>query len=472
MKKEDLYRAMNTIDDDLLEEAERTPAVRRAGHRNAWAGLTVLAAALVLAIIRPWHGMGSAADSAEAPMQAECKDCDEAVYGEPESSVEAEGAYFSNIDEECCLVRAGTDTFNESVLVLLADDQENRLISPVNLYSALSMLAEITDGQTRAEILDTLGVHDLTHLREINRKVYLENNVQRESLESLTANSVWLSDERQYHEDTLAALMNEYQADVYRGSWDAQFNGMLQKWLNDHTGNLLEDSVSGIRLPEDTLLALASAVYYKASWMAEFRLSEEKEPFHAPEGDEEAQYLRRTDEDSTVYSTERCSAVCLELQEGGSVWIILPDEDETITSLLQKEDILELVRTGGSEVIAERKTGDVHISLPLFDVQCELDLREQMPLLGMTTVLGEDADFSPITDEYMMLSSAKHAARFTVDEEGVSGAAYTIMVFDTAMAQPEEAKQLYFTADRPFLFLVTAEDGALMFAGTVNHPGE
>ena len=101
---------------------------------------------------------------------------------------------------------------------------------------------------------------------------------------------------------------------------------------------------------------------------------------------------------------------------------------------------------------------------------CDTSLLDALPVLGITRVLETGADFTPITDESLVLSSIQHAARFMAEEEGVTGAAYTVMVFDTAVYEPEEHKDLYFTADRPFVFFVTGSDGSLLFAGTVNEP--
>ncbi len=60
------------------------------------------------------------------------------------------------------------------------------------------------------------------------------------------------------------------------------------------------------------------------------------------------------------------------------------------------------------------------------------------------------ADFSPLTDkaDAIFLSQAKHAARVTIDEEGVVAAAYTVMVACGAALPPDE--RVEFTLDRPF----------------------
>ena len=88
--------------------------------------------------------------------------------------------------------------------------------------------------------------------------------------------------------------------------------------------------------------------------------------------------------------------------------------------------------------------------------------------MGITdaTDAGE-ADFKPLTDasNNFFLNCATHAAMVEVDEQGVTGAAYTMLAMAEAAMQMDEPLDITF--DRPFLFLVTAEDGSLLFSGVV-----
>ena len=55
---------------------------------------------------------------------------------------------------------------NKSIPAFLSGAEgENRVYSPLNVYMALAMLSELTDGETRAQVLDLLGVKDLKALR-------------------------------------------------------------------------------------------------------------------------------------------------------------------------------------------------------------------------------------------------------------------------------------------------------------------
>ena len=68
----------------------------------------------------------------------------------------------------------------------------------------------------------------------------------------------------------------------------------------------------------------------------------------------------------------------------------------------------------------------------------------------------------------VFLSRAEHAARVAIDEEGVTAAAYTVMMEAGAAMPPDE--KIDFTLDRPFVFAITSQDGLPLFIGVVNTP--
>ena len=54
-----------------------------------------------------------------------------------------------------------------------------------------------------------------------------------------------------------------------------------------------------------------------------------------------------------------------------------------------------------------------------------------------------------------------------IDENGVTGAAYTMLAVTEGAALPDET--LDFVLDRPFLFIVTGADGSVLFSGIVRN---
>ena len=76
---------------------------------------------------------------------------------------------------------------------------------------------------------------------------------------------------------------------------------------------------------------------------------------------------------------------------------------------------------------------------------------------------------TPLTEDVdeLYLSSANHAAMVEDDENGVTGAAYTELMVTEGAALPD--KEIDFVLDRPFMFVVTGADGAVLFSGIVKN---
>ena len=70
--------------------------------------------------------------------------------------------------------------------------------------------------------------------------------------------------------------------------------------------------------------------------------------------------------------------------------------------------------------------------------------------------------------EKLFVSQVQHDVRVAIDEEGVTAAAYTAMSASDAAMPPED--EVDFVLDRPFLFVLTNEDGLPLFAGIVEQP--
>ncbi len=356
-----------------------------------------------------------------------------------------------------------------AVELLSGAENENRAYSPLNLYFALGMLAEMTDGNSRTQVLDLMGATSTEALREDIAALWLSNYSDDGRVTSLLANSLWLSDRYTFNQPTLDILAQNHRASSYRGTMgDEAFNETFRAWMNEQTGGLLKDSVDGLEFTPATVLALTSTIYYAAGWRDEFSESMTAErTFHAPTGDVTHEFLNESTSGS-YYWGENFAATAKYLEGNGKMWLILPDEGISPKDLLTDEGVTALY-TGGE---SNRTTVQINLSVPKFDVSSDLDLTESLTALGITDVFDPAvSDFTPITTQSdgLAVTEAKHAARVTIDEEGCLAAAYTVMmVTETAMMPPEEEVDLIF--DRPFLFVLTGEDGAVLFMGIVNQP--
>ena len=290
-------------------------------------------------------------------------------------------------------------------------DSENRVYSPISLYAALSMLTEMTDGDTKQQVMDLLGAADSETLRQTVRDLWM---------------SVYLDDGRSVCRLANGAFLRE-NADVKQEAVDA-----LVDWY-----------------------------YYKSSWRDAFESGRTREDvFTAANGaKQKTEFMHRT-ESGSYRKGDGYTAAPRSLNYGRMVFV-LPDEGVTPESLLQRQGFL-------AELTGDYSAAELVWSVPKFDVKSSTELNGVLQALGVTDAFDmAEADFTPLTDNGAFLSSAMQAARVKIDEEGVKAAAYTeIVCADSAMMEVPPTVEM--NLDRPFLFVIFDNSNVPLFVGTVN----
>ena len=400
-----------------------------------------------------------------------------APYPDPESSQEAWTAWQTGVraqQDQPAGYADGLEAYLRASLTefLSGAGKDNRVCAPLNIYMALAMLAEVTDGESRAQILSLLGEKDTGTLR--TRVKALWNAFYRDdgAVTSLLAASLWLSDRIAYVQETMDVLAQDYYASSFRGTMGSpEYDQALRNWLNEQTGDLLKDQTSGLGMDASTVLALATTIYFKAAWSDKFSEAQTTpQVFHSPAGEQEADFLHSSFIGS-YYWGDSFSAVSLSLESGGAMWFILPDEGVSPEELMGREEAMGFLLSREKYDWEQQKRLTVHFAAPRFDVSSDLDLVDGLKDLGVRNVFDSAvSDFTPLTtdvEDPIYVSQAKHAARVMIDEEGCTGAAYTVFMMACGAAIPPE-ESVDFTADRPFHFLVTNFDGLPLFTGIVN----
>ena len=351
---------------------------------------------------------------------------------------------------------------------LSTQGSENALWSPINAYIGLSMMTELTDGASRQQILDLFGVSSTDELRQqagaVWESAYHDNGHEISTL----ANSLWLEEGLDYDQETMDNLAYYYYASVYRGDLGSRkINNAIGAWLNNNTGGLLKNASKNINLSPDTILALYSTIYFQAKWQNQFNQSNNTDDvFHAPDGDKTATFMNKKLAQMNYYYGDQFSAVALSLKNGSQMWFILPDEGYTTADVLADGQYMQMVL---HQDWKNTKWMKVNLSVPKFDVNSTMDLKDGLQEMGVTDVFSEaTSNFSEITaDVPVYLTAANQSVRVQIDEEGVKAAAYIEFPGATSPEPPEEI--IDFVLDRPFIFAITT-DSIPLFMGTVNNP--
>ena len=356
-------------------------------------------------------------------------------------------------------------------LAVAGHEGENAIYSPLSLWSALAMLAQCAEGESRQQVLDALGADSVEQLREqvshIWQTLYTDDGLSA----LILANSIWLNSgmEGVYVQETLDTLAEAYYAGAYAVPMgESAADQAVTDWVKKQTNGLIGGDQPVVRTNVDTLALLVSSLYYKAAWASEFTADQtETDTFTDAAGNESrVDFMHKTKDDDFI-RRDGYQAARLATRLGEMVFV-LPNEGVTPESLLRDPDFLSRLEFYGDAAMY----GEVQWSVPKFDVNSDLNLMDALKTMGVTDLPDPDrADLSALTDVPAFLSDAKQLARVKVDEEGVEAAAVTILdIADCALPLPPE-EVCVMDLDRPFLFVIRVEDVPL-FVGVVNQVQE
>lgn len=362
---------------------------------------------------------------------------------------------------------------------LSGSGEENTAYSPINLYMALALAGELSQGDARAQILGLLGYDGIDTLRAQTREIwnacYLDDGNQ-----TLLANSLWLDKTLSYNQSVMDTLAENYYTSVYQGDLGSKnTTKAIQSWLNGQTGGLLKKEVRSAGLLQDMdfpALALYSTVYYQAKWTESVEFSARNNTsniFHAPGGDISCTFMNKKELKTNYYWGEDYGAVALGLKDGSRMWLVLPDEEKTVEDVLSSGEYLRQVLGSdrNTDEAQNHKFMRVNLSVPKFDIRTGGDLSADLKAMGVTDIFDREAGAFEGTvdgDFPVWLTAVNQATRVAIDEKGVTAASYIELPGSGAAAPPEEV--IDFVLDRPFLFAVTNRYGLPLFAGVVNEP--
>lgn len=447
MKHEKLAEALNEINDNFIAEAATVK------KRRKYFPLAAVAAILVIVII--WWSVGNPVITAKAVSLADYDNARRPGFGEAAVCGDDLADFFASSISQ----------------VLSGSGEENKAFSPMNLYMALAVTAELSGGD--GQILSLLEAESLDSLRQQANLVWNATYLDGKN-PCLLANSLWLDNDLSYEQATMDILADHYFTSVYQGDFgSAATNRAIASWLDGQTKNLLRDTSGKISLDAETVFALYATIYFQAKWQNEFSAANNtKDIFHAPCGDVTCTYMNKKMTHGMYYWGDSFGSITLSMKNGCQMWLILPDEDKSVEDVLASGDLRKtLFGTDDDQEHKNCKYMFINLSLPKFDVRSSGDLKEALRRMGVTDVFDPaNADFDTIipAEGAVWLSAVNQATRVCIDEKGVTAASYIEGLGAGAAAPPEDI--IDFILDRPFLFVVTNLYGLPLFAGVVNQP--
>ncbi|MDH3540655.1 MAG: serpin family protein [Acidimicrobiia bacterium] len=379
-------------------------------------------------------------------------------------------------DADIAAVVAGDAALGFDLFEVVAGD-ENLMLSPYSIATALSMLYPGARGATATEIAQVLHLTvDDDTLHAVRN--HLESSLAetpppmgdqdtRQPFTVRPANSAWGQGGYPFLDGYLATLAENYGAGLrlldYVGDPEGS-RSTINQWVEDATEGRIKDLVPDGAITVDTRLSLVNAIWFKANWFEPFDpAATVPGTFTLLDGTGVQVPLMHGQFRTGYRSTDLYEAVRIPYAGDAAMVILLPTRGSPA----------ELAAAlGPSDLPIAWSEYAVGITLPSFAFEAEIGLKPALQQLGMRTAfevpVGDGADLTGITAvRELFVSGAFHKSFIALDEEGTEAAAATAIIIGIESA-PEPAT---FTANRPFLFWIEhSSTGEMLFLGQVTNP--
>ncbi|MDZ4700037.1 MAG: serpin family protein [Rhodothermales bacterium] len=370
-------------------------------------------------------------------------------------------------------VVGASNAFGLRLYAALADDapDENLFISPTSVTFALGMAVNGAAGDTRDQMVETLG-HASLSVEDLNTasKSLMEYLQGLDPLvQTDIANSIW-------HEATFTPApafieTNTTYYDAVVESLDFRAPAsvdVINDWVADKTNDKIETIIDAI--PDDAVMYLINAIYFKGSWKYQFdAAATQPEPFTGSDGAITQAPLMRMKATVPYQAGDDFASIDLPYGNGQyRMTVILPETTEDLPALIASLDDTKWAR-----LVDDFDDQAVNIFLPRFTLEYKQTLNDALTALGIEDAFVEGlADFSGIPQDpaiELVISRVLHKTFVEVNEEGTEAAAVTAAEVSTTSYNPNEPREIFFRADRPFIYAIReAHSGAILFIGTLN----
>ncbi|XP_029965653.1 alpha-1-antitrypsin homolog [Salarias fasciatus] len=342
---------------------------------------------------------------------------------------------------------------------------KNIFYSPISISAALSMLSSGARGDTRSQLMSTLGYAALNQTQVDDGYEHffhvLEHQQANQQLD--VGNVVAVRTGFQPSQQFVADIKQHYVGELHNVDFAnpkeavAQMNKLIASKTHDKIKDMVKD------LDPGTIMVLLNYVYFRGQWEHLFDANlTSKEDFHVDESTTvQVDMMKRTGhydiyEDNDNHTT----VVRLPYKGNTSMIIVLPDEGK----MKEVEDGFTMERFQHWTQSFFKKIVD--LSMPKFSISAEASLEQILQELGVTDAFSVAADFSGLSQDIkLIVSKVSHQAVLSVDETGTEAAGTTTIELGRNSSLGSV------NLNRPFLvFIVDSSTETILFMGKINNP--
>jgi serpin B len=343
----------------------------------------------------------------------------------------------------------------------------NVTVSPASLYLALGMLQNGARGQTADEIAKALQASGLSTDDQNAGLAALTNELAaaaaKNGIEFDSANSLWQQKDFPVRKQFLDALAAYYQSGVWQVDYAHHMSdamAAINAWTSEKTHGKITKLFD--QLDPSTVLVLANAIYFHASWQTPFEKGEtEPGQFTTADGKAVSVQFMSGGAGLTAAVTDGYQAVQLPYSGGRFAALAVMPTRGSLT------DFVKSLTPDRIDAIAAGTKPGLSVAMPRFTTTSTLNLGPVLQALGMQQAFTDSADFAGMSRTPTAVDQVIQRDYLQVGEYGTTAAAVTGigMIATGAIAGPTVS------LDHPFLFLVRdTQTGAILFASEITDP--
>ncbi len=350
---------------------------------------------------------------------------------------------------------------------VVATDDDNVIISPYSLQSALYMTMQGSDGTTLEEFRTALNTGDFytnglgTYYEQLAVKLRPNGD-----------NTNFKSQNKVFYFPTLFTPDEDYKHAIesyYNGSFakedfsDPATVDVINDWVNAATEGRINKVLDVIQ-PNEAIF-LINALIFTADWGLGFEPNGTYDrAFTKADGSVIDVPTMSSDDNRPFVVSDEYSAVDIPVKDGDyAVTFILPSETSNISDFVNAFD------TDRYKAIYDNlQTDRVQVYLPKFELATSKNMKDILIERGMTTAF-EAADLRKMGQfaGSPYLTRVLHDVFIKIDEAGIEGAAVTTVGVGVESLPPT------LTFNQPFVFVVRhIETQVPLFIGKVGNPLE
>lgn len=347
---------------------------------------------------------------------------------------------------------------------ITSSGETNVFISPLSVSIALGMARNGANGQTKSEIETALKMSDMSSndINEYYRLMQTSLPAVDPTTKLSIANSLWYKTGFPVKQDYLKVNSDYFGAYIkaldFKQLWAVD---TINNWCAKKTNNLIKKPLD--QIPEDAVMYLVNAIYFKGIWRKHFDTKNTKEADFTTEAGNKVKVNMMYQKDTFAYAADSY-AQYLDMPYGNkafSMTVILPLEGKTTDDVLNNMNAVYW-----NDLLNRMSNKEVEVYMPRFKNQNKFILNEPLKNMGMKTAFTVNADFRNIADTDLMISRVIHDTYIELTEEGTEAAAVTIIEIMTTSMPVEPPVIPVFRVNKPFVYVIREKStGVILFAG-------